>query len=407
LSQRPPASYVSGSGTGTLAAVGTDFATPVWRALIVLRVATLAYGTGLVLYHHRDVSRPVAAGAALGAMALWTLVISVANARPRLRRWPWILADLAVASAALLFTAYVDRPGGALLAHGLTLTGPWTAPAVLACAILGGPWVGLAASLVIVAATIALPGGWLDLDTLDNLVLLVLAAGTVGWAVRLLDQAQRRMRELVEREAATAERDRLARSIHDGVLQLLALVQHHGPELGGRGAELARLAGAQEASLRALMTGDREASLRMPGSGDRATGDQAPDGRAEVDLRAALGQLGLPAGHLSVPATPVRLPARTVAELTAATVAALDNARRHAGTGARAWVAVEDEGDAVIVVVRDDGTGIPEGRLAEAAAAGRLGVAQSIRGRLADLGGTATLTSRPGEGTEVECRVPR
>ena len=31
----------------------------------------------------------------------------------------------------------------------------------------------------------------------------------------------------------------------------------------------------------------------------------------------------------------------------------------------------------------------------------------SIRGRLADLGGTATVTSRPGEGTEVECRVPR
>ena len=42
-----------------------------------------------------------------------------------------------------------------------------------------------------------------------------------------------------------------------------------------------------------------------------------------------------------------------------------------------------------------------------AAAAGRLGVAQSIVGRLRDVGGKACLTSSPGQGTEVELRVPR
>jgi signal transduction histidine kinase len=46
-------------------------------------------------------------------------------------------------------------------------------------------------------------------------------------------------------------------------------------------------------------------------------------------------------------------------------------------------------------------------RLAEAAAAGRLGVAQSIRGRIRDLGGTVTIVTAPGAGTEVEMRVPR
>ena len=128
---------------------------------------------------------------------------------------------------------------------------------------------------------------------------------------------------------------------------------------------------------------------------------------AEMDLRPLLGQLGLPAGHLSVPASPVLLPQELALDLSAAVAAAVDNARRHAGPGAQVWVAVEDEPAEVVVTVRDDGVGIAEGRLAEAVTSGRLGVAQSIRGRLTDLGGTATVTSRPGEGTEVECRVPR
>ncbi|MYR18200.1 ATP-binding protein, partial [Streptomyces sp. SID6137] len=91
----------------------------------------------------------------------------------------------------------------------------------------------------------------------------------------------------------------------------------------------------------------------------------------------------------------------------AAVGAALDNVRRHAGAGARAWILVEDEPADILVTVRDDGPGIPEGRLAEAEGEGRLGVAQSIRGRLRDLGGSAELISVPGQGTEVELKVPK
>ena len=64
------------------------------------------------------------------------------------------------------------------------------------------------------------------------------------------------------------------------------------------------------------------------------------------------------------------------------------------------------EDSSVLVTIRDDGPGIPRGRLDEAAAAGRLGVAQSIKGRIRDLGGTVAYTSAPGQGTEVELRVP-
>ena len=94
-------------------------------------------------------------------------------------------------------------------------------------------------------------------------------------------------------------------------------------------------------------------------------------------------------------------------ELAAAVGAALDNVRRHAGVGARAWVLIEDKAKDVTVTVRDNGVGVTAGRLAEAAVSGRIGVASSIGGRMSDLGGTVALDSRPGEGTCVELTVPK
>ena len=58
-----------------------------------------------------------------------------------------------------------------------------------------------------------------------------------------------------------------------------------------------------------------------------------------------------------------------------------------------------------MVTVRDEGPGIPAGRLEEAEREGRLGVASSIRGRVAELGGSATLTTGA-EGTEWELTFP-
>lgn len=67
---------------------------------------------------------------------------------------------------------------------------------------------------------------------------------------------------------------------------------------------------------------------------------------------------------------------------------------------------LEVEHDVVTLTVRDDGPGFDAARLAEAAAAGRMGVTRSIRGRIAELGGEAALTTAPGQGTEWEFRLP-
>ena len=100
------------------------------------------------------------------------------------------------------------------------------------------------------------------------------------------------------------------------------------------------------------------------------------------------------------------LPAATVAELVAVVAACLDNVSTHVGHDAQAWVLLEAFDDKVVLSVRDEGPGIPDGRLEEAAVQGRLGVSQSIRGRIADLGGTAEL-STGSFGTEWEFVVPR
>ena len=111
------------------------------------------------------------------------------------------------------------------------------------------------------------------------------------------------------------------------------------------------------------------------------------------------------ASTLTVPGGPVPLDAHQVAELTAAVGACLDNVAVHVGEDAPAWVMVQDLGDSVSVTVRDEGPGIPDGRLDAAAADGRLGVSGSVRGRLADLGGEAHLTSGS-FGTEWELAIP-
>jgi signal transduction histidine kinase len=97
----------------------------------------------------------------------------------------------------------------------------------------------------------------------------------------------------------------------------------------------------------------------------------------------------------------------TAAELISLVREALFNVERHAGPDARAWVLVEDLGPEVVVSVRDDGPGIPTGRIEAAEAEGRMGIARSIKSRVSGLGGTVVLETAPDSGTEWEVRVPR
>ncbi|MEW2327403.1 DUF5931 domain-containing protein [Micromonospora chersina] len=361
---------------------------PLWRSIAVFRFASLAYVGALVLRDAHRYAHPVAAGGVLLGMLAWTGVTTAGYGRPAGRRWPLLLADLGVVLAIMLATPWVI--GRAALSSGVpTLTVAWLAGPVLAWAVSGGRRRGAVAALVLGGADLATRER-IGQSSLTGVILLLLAGVVVGHVARLAVEAEARLQRAVELEAATRERERLARDIHDSVLQVLALVRRRGADLDGEAAELARLAGEQEAALRALIGRARA----------------APDGAGDArDLRDLLDRYASTSVQVAAPATPVPLPGRVAGELAAAVGAALDNVTRHAD--GRAWVLIEDEGETVTVSVRDEGPGIPDGRLAEAAAQGRLGVAQSIRGRVADLGGEVRILSAPGAGTEIELTVPR
>jgi signal transduction histidine kinase len=365
---------------------------PLWRGVDIFRVAALIYAAVVYATSADDMRLPLAGWVVIAVMTAWTVFLTVHRARPI-----WIrVADLTLAVAAVL--ASIPIQGPELIADGApTIPSFWAATAVLTWAV-GWGWRGglVSASLIGVAdiAVVKTPSS----VTIHNLVLLILAGAIVGYAVTLFRMGQGRLDQAVALEAATRERERLARDIHDSVLQVLAYVKRRGQEVGGEAAEIARLAGEQETRLRSLILSGPPPDPWLDG----AEGDGH-----HVDVRRGLVALASNGLTVSGPADPVVLPRPAAEALTAAVREAVANVHRHAGESAAAWVLLEDEGDAVVVSVRDDGAGIPAGRLEQAAADGRIGVRSSIRGRIADVGGVVAIVSAPGQGTEVEMRVPK
>lgn len=368
-----------------------DPITPWWRAAVVLRVATYAFAVAMTVLYDQQYARPALGWLAIGVLGVWSAITCYCYLRES-SRWQWlIILDLVVACVIMFSSRFVFTPSElASQAPTPLLTTVWVTSVLAAGAIGGGPIGGVVFGVVLAAFNFG-THGYVDIDLSRDAVELVSIGFVIGLATRTARRSAAQLAHALRSEAATAERERLARSIHDSVLQVLARVQRRGAELGGEAAELARLAGEQEVALRSLVAA--------------APPDSTVDG--EVDLRAHLQILTTAKVAVSVPATRVMLPAGTAAELSGVIREALANVDKHAGARAKAWVLLEDLGDSVVLSVRDDGPGIPADRLRAAEAEGRLGVAKSIRGRVDELGGTVELITGEGEGTEWELRIPR
>lgn len=385
MGSQPPSPTSRPATRSTQPADGRD---PVWRAHNVFRIVTFCWALVWFVIQHDDYARPSLALAEIVLMAGWTVytVRQYWSGVGRTNRL--VFLDQIVVTTLFLANEFILTESQ-MLADSPSVVSAWQPSMITAAAaqwgMLGGGITGLVAALSNFAIR-AHGGPIMAMDTL-----LLLATGVlVGLNSETARKSTERLAQALRAEAATAERERLARSIHDSVLQVLARVRQRGRELGGEAAGLAELAGEQEVALRSLV----------------ATGPPETGAGGETDLAAKLRVLGTGRTEVSAPPTSVPLPEPLVSDLHAMVREALENVDRHAGPDAKSWVLLEDLGNEVAISVRDDGPGIPEGRLNQAEAAGRMGIAQSIRGRIDNLGGTISLSTEPGEGTEWEVRVP-
>jgi len=373
---------------GGTAAVEPTVVTALWSGLGLFRPIAWLYAVYSAYVRHQDIARPWLAWVVLGVLGAWTLGMVLYRTRNT-----WVVGiELALACVAIMSTRLVDTDE--VIAGGAkTLPGFWPAAAVLAWAVLKGWRGGMLAAFCVGVADL-LEVGVPNENTINNIVILVLLGGCIGYCANLSRDGHAALSEALRVQAEVRERDRLARTVHDGVLQTLSYIHRRGLDMGGESRELGSMAADQERLLRALVSSVSAPDLDAVVGGD-------------VDLRTLLGRYAEGAVNVIPPAEPVLVARRVADELAAAVSAALDNVRRHAGAEAQAWVLIEERGEDVTVTIRDNGVGVPAGRLAEAAASGRMGVANSIRRRMSDLGGTSIIDSRPGAGTCLELTVSK
>ncbi|MGH3786483.1 MAG: ATP-binding protein [Pseudonocardiaceae bacterium] len=226
--------------------------------------------------------------------------------------------------------------------------------------------------------------------------LLAAAATLVGVAVLTVPWWLRLMRALGEERRArirTEERAEIAAHLHDSVLQTLALIQQQSDS----SREVRRLARGQERELRAWLYGPQ--GYGRPAQAHTNGGTAAPAFAAA--LHAAAGEVedtyAVSMQIVVVGDCPLEEP---LPALVQASREAMVNAAKHAGV-AEVSVYAEVEPGQVHVFVRDRGSGFDPA----AVAVDRHGLADSIRGRMERHGGTVTLRTAPGEGTEVQLAI--
>jgi signal transduction histidine kinase len=339
---------LAGVCAGIADALGVD----VTLVRVVFALLALAGGAGIVLY-----------------LALWAWSRSG-------QAW-WALLLLVVAGALLLGAVGVPNralAGIVLVAAGLTIAwrrgGSLHPEAPLS-------YVGLALAgvgAVVLLGTGSAPTRVLAPGAVAGALLLV--AGPWLWRLALERDAERAARIRTEERADVAAR------VHDSVLQTLALIQRHAQEP----RRVASLARRQERELRGWLYADRPL-------GDDGSSLVAALSTAAADVEELHGvRVELASSGDAPPHTALVLAARE----------AMTNAAKFAGVE-EIDVYAEVTPDEIAVYVRDRGAGFDPATVPE----DRHGIRESIRARLEHAGGSATVTSAPGGGTEVELRLPR
>ena len=320
---------------------------------------------------------PLVALAALGTGLLWLIQVSDLGVSQQLF-WP---AAFACAGAALVWRQadsaqqkrWQAEAGGRAWLAPFVARGGW--PAVLRV-VVGLGLVGAAFGLVV-----AQQG---DLDQLPQVLAMTLMA-LVGLAVVAAPWLHRSRTALISARADKVRADAradMAAHLHDSVLQTLALIQRQSEDPKA----VQQLARRQERELRTWLYGEELTGATLKAALTTAAAEVEDERAVPVEL-VVVGDAD---------------PSDAVQALVRAAREAMVNAAKHSGADKIDVYAEVDE-DTVEVFVRDRGAGFDLDAVPE----DRLGVRGSIIDRMARHGGTATVRSRPGDGTEVRLEIRR
>jgi signal transduction histidine kinase len=243
------------------------------------------------------------------------------------------------------------------------------------------------ATLVVVGLAVVVLGQ-VEFAALRSSFLAVLAT-LVGVVLLSVPVGLRLWRSLEEERAARireAERSDIASHLHDSVLQTLALIQKRSDDP----AQVSRLARRQERELRQWLFG---AGSRM------SSGAATVAGAVEVIVGDVEDTYGLRVDQVVVGGD---VPAGDAEEAVLGAVReALVNVAKHAGVET-ADVFVENDGQVLSAFVRDRGCGFDPDEVD----GDRHGLSQSIRHRVESRGGSVTVRSTLGRGTEIGIEMP-
>ncbi len=361
------------------------------RAVVLFRVAGLveiAIVTGQNASDYRGHGAVVAA--LVAAIAAESALLSTVCLRARQVRSSWAVADLAFTILMLVaFAVVTTRYGGLYVAY----------PYSVICSLAFG--IGLRRLSAVLAATVFLTagylygGGHLHADPAPHIAVNAITYfpnTLVAWAVsRQLRRMGGELDASRSREAGLArdqERLRHARMLHDRVLQTMET--------------LARGQWIPDAAVKARVAEEAGWLRSLVEGTDEAAGGDLLSQFSELAARAAGDGLRVEFNYATLRGSAIlgALDSQRSAALVGAVGEALTNVVKHAAT-ASAVLRLAATPTALVVTVVDQGRGFDPAEQPKG-----MGLEESIRGRVAEAGGTVRIDTAPGAGTYLEITMP-
>lgn len=356
------------------------------QGVAVARWAAWAWLAVTTLLQRHSLDHPLIAALLVCATFAWT-----ANCTRLLRTHTAALLHPIVVTGELLLAWLLLVADGWVFEHGhsfekgQSLAGNWPFIAALSAATVIGPWWGAVSGALL--GTGRFFGGLVNgvrewpgerLTSVGTTMVFYAVGGTLWGLVTL------RLRQAEGEVAMRRARDEVARTLHDGVLQTLALVERR---TRSTDPELSAVARTSDRELRAWLF-HRDSDESQPASLESMLHEAGNHVSVAYDLPVTVSVVD--------DREPKHVDARADAAIAGAAREAITNAAKHAeATRVTVYAEAEDDG-IVFVSVRDDGRGFDVRTTTQ----GR-GIEHSIRRRIEEIDGRVEIVSTPSRGTEV------